>query len=592
LRGGLVAGPSNSTNWEIVRKTIVLGLWLLCIAGVSPAFPQLIYGVSSTHDSLFVVDSTSWSVTARRHCTLVGDSILGMHGLAFDPIGHGGYTVLTLNSSPNSRKLATIDWTNGICSVLGDLGDKFSAITFREDGQMLGVVHDNGNAAADLFLIDKMNANTSFATHFSNGDSGEVVCFHPDDAMLYHWSGSTNRVMEKLIANIPFSTPTPIPMSGSTSEIVGALDLGNQYFLVSDAAHQLRHVSADGLFGNVRMTTPVDFTGMLMPPTISLADAIVCIGDTVVVNFKGVAADSAFFDWNDSSMTTTFPAGTATHTYSTAGNYVIQVGLKNPFVGLDTLLSLNLRVNALPGVFLNPSHDTLVCLEDTLYIAATFGGTSRWFRNGILIPGPHTNVHPATLNGWYNMAKTNMNGCTDSAALGISVVFANQMPEPMIAYDSTDCPTIAFEAQFPFSSSWQWTFGDGGSSSDSLASHTYSSVGIYPVTLVTSNACKTDTAFSNISINCPIARPESFQRLVKVAPNPNSGNFILHLDLPAAKPLNYRILDMTGRECYSKIHPSPQRTWSEEVHSELPAGIYLLQIEAGPDKANFRMVVK
>jgi hypothetical protein len=54
-------------------------------------------------------------------------------------------------------------------------------------------------------------------------------------------------------------------------------------------------------------------------------------------------------------------------------------------------------------------------------LTGTSGGTSQWYLNGSPIVGATSNTYYATAAGVYNMTKTNLNGCSDSAATSITV---------------------------------------------------------------------------------------------------------------------------------------------------------------------------
>ncbi|MFC2140988.1 PKD domain-containing protein [Acidobacteriota bacterium] len=53
--------------------------------------------------------------------------------------------------------------------------------------------------------------------------------------------------------------------------------------------------------------------------------------------------------------------------------------------------------------------------------------------------------------------------------------------------------TVNFTDQSAMASSWSWDFGDGGTSTEENPTHTYTSSGVYTVTLTASNDCGSDT---------------------------------------------------------------------------------------------------
>lgn len=571
-------------------------LWSLLIGSLSShwASAQLMYGGSTTEDSIWGIDTTTWTISQRRQLSMPGYAILGTYGLAGDPISHETYALLNVSVFPNASMLVRVNLATGTCTPVGSLNARVSSITFRADGQLMGVVGDNGGAMAEqLFLIDKTTASTTLATPLGNGDSGEVISYNPLDAMLYHWSGNASMVWEKLPASSPYSPVTNLPTSGSPGgEVVGAISLGNHRFLVSSTGQSIRHLSGAGQYGNTLITTPTPLTGLVLPPQFTLSDATICLDETLNWDMKGIALDTAVYIWGDGHTTTVFPAGPATHSYAAPGNYSGFVGLKNSVVGLDTFASAFIRVNQLPPVSLFPSQDTLLCVEDTLLITGSFGGTSRWYRNGILIPGANTNQYYATQNGHYNMTKTNMNGCTDSAATGIKVTFANHVPTPSITYDDSNCPTIVFMHNDPYGTAWHWTFGDGGSSTASNPIHTYGAVGTYPLQVVATNGCYTDTAASSITISCPISADPAIIHAFSAHPNPSNGTFRLQGRIASPGEIHYCIHDLRGRILLDKKIVSTQPEWMDTVHLGEGAGIYLLTLDMGHTTRHLRLVIQ
>ncbi|MBX2972896.1 MAG: PKD domain-containing protein [Flavobacteriales bacterium] len=95
---------------------------------------------------------------------------------------------------------------------------------------------------------------------------------------------------------------------------------------------------------------------------------------------------------------------------------------------------------------------------------------------------------------------TDANGCTDSTAAWATV---NPMPEAGF----THAPIACAGAAFPFAdasngnTTWNWRFGDGGTSTDASPQHVYGSVGTYEVMLTvgTGAGCR-DSIMSTVEV--------------------------------------------------------------------------------------------
>ncbi|MBL0016859.1 MAG: PKD domain-containing protein [Bacteroidetes bacterium] len=578
---------------EKLRILLISSLLLTnCLIG-SRAYGQRLHMVSAATDSIWAIDTTAWSIAQRVKATMTGTTITGIQGLAFDPIGHDVFGLVTTTGQPNASILAQTNLATGVCTQVGNLGQSFAGIAFREDGQLVGVVADSDANAEKLYLIDKANGTTILATALGNGDAGEAISYRHDDQLLYHWSGNNLRIMEKLPATAPYSPVTNVPMTGAANaEVSAATYLGNGRFLLGNTTQDLQYVFATGLFLPPQMNLPFPASGLVFAPQFALSDDFFCVFDTISWNFGGIALDTVVYDWGDGTVESVFPAASRSHSYSIPGNYVTTASLKNATSGLDQMGVRNIQVKPLPPVSLNPGQDTVLCLADTLMITGSFGGTSQWYRNGSTISGANTNVHFATQNGWYNMTKRNQNGCIDSAAVGFSVIFATQTPTPMISVDTTDCPTLLFNSNDPIGNTWNWTFGDGSTGTGSNPSHTYSSIGTFTIGLVASNECFSASASSTAMVDCFIGLENSNAPHFAIVPNPNNGTFLLNAQMKSPSTLTFSLMDANGRIILQEKHFLGNHEWTQRIQLNAPKGIYLLRWQAGTSSGNQRIVIQ
>ncbi len=426
---------------------------------------------------MWSVDTSSYSVANRMGPTTAGFTVTKMQSINYDPVGHDVYIVYEVTGVAG-RLLGKMDVNTGVITQVGNLGMKFATISFRKDGQMFGVT-GNGQLPnpETLFLIDKNTAATTLAIALGNGADGEIISYNYDDDMFYHWSGNSTMVFEKFPANTPYTPVTNIPTVGvSSGETFGAIYLGNNNFIISNISSQFKHVNANGSYGNVLFNAPDDMRGMAMPPRFAFDADTVCPGDTVNwFLMPGQARDTAVYHWGDGTSTTVFPAGSASHVYASAGNFTTYAILKNDSVGEDTMTSAPIRIFALPLVNILPGADTLICLADSVNLVASNGGTSQWYMNGTLLAGDTVPTLTVTTNGWYNMTKTNLNGCSDSAAVGIRVTFGDQ-PFVDLGADSTICDgdTVCITLPTIPGETFLWSTGSTNNTECLMAAGAYS----------------------------------------------------------------------------------------------------------------------
>lgn len=463
-------------------RTLVLGLLASC-CWLGTHGQTLLYGASPFQDSLWAIDtSAAFTVAARMAPSLSGFSITGITGMAYDPCDHETYVIMKV-SGVSGRVLGRIDLSTAVCTQVGNLGDNFSSLTFDETGQLYGVTGDGSTVPETVYLIDKTNGNKTLLTALGNGADGEVICYNPFNGKMFHWSGNGTVIYEKFLKAAPF-TVTAINGSLGSGETFGALNLGPNRFLISTINSNFRYLDTLGTISGAFGSLPDDLRGVVMPPSFKFTEDTICAKETASFNYSGYTTDTVIYSWGDGTLDTIFPAAGATHTYLTQGTRTPRVILRNACNPADTVMTTSLVVLNIPAVALTPGLDTIMCFADTLHLVGTSGGTSQWLQNGAAIGGATTNQYNATVSGVYNMVKTNLNGCSDSASVGIHILFGDQ-PAADLTSDTTLCgqTTLCFTLVNPANVSYLWS--DGSTSATACAT----SSGLFGVMAMDSVGC-------------------------------------------------------------------------------------------------------
>jgi hypothetical protein len=249
-----------NTNIRFVRFTAAsFGLALL-----APAAHAQLYGTSSFQNQLWKLDMATGASLLANAMDVPSRTITGANSLTLDPTTGIAYAVVKA-SGVTGRLLITVDLDTGVGTEIGNLGDNFSSLAFRADGQLFGVTGDGATVPETLYLIDKANASATIATALGNGADGEVIAFNPRDGMLYHWSGNATLVFEKLVTEPPY-TVTDIPVIGTTSgETFGAVwDECTGVFITSNIGSAFNTFAPDGTVTPQFGTTPDDIRGMAL----------------------------------------------------------------------------------------------------------------------------------------------------------------------------------------------------------------------------------------------------------------------------------------------------------------------------------------
>jgi hypothetical protein len=208
----------------------------LLLCACAPAWAQL-YGASPFQNGpspenggLYVFDPDTLVWMDGRQIFLDGFTVTGTNSVTVHPnlappndALNGTVFAILKVSGVTGRVLATIDPDTGFATQVGNLGDNFASLTFREDGQLFGVTGDGATVPETLYLIDKTNASKTVAATLGNGADGESIAYNPVDNFIYHWSGNGTVAFEKLQSQAPYSGTT-IPIIGSTNgETFGAV---------------------------------------------------------------------------------------------------------------------------------------------------------------------------------------------------------------------------------------------------------------------------------------------------------------------------------------------------------------------------------
>ena len=132
--------------------------------------------------------------------------------------------------------------------------------------------------------------------------------------------------------------------------------------------------------------------------------------------------------------------------------------------------------------------------------------------------------------------------------------------------------------------SYEWDFGDGGTSNEESPMHQYAQTGIYTVTLTGYNVdCDLVETISKEVVVFVTTDVEELENQFKVSilPNPNDGNFILNFENIFNQKIEIELYDMGGRDMMRKAFDISNGNTSHSINlSHFPKGIYCLMIKS------------
>jgi hypothetical protein len=265
-------------HFGLIRAALLALPALLLFASVAAAetqgtTPQMYGGAPGSMvenlNEFYNIDIDTAVTNSTLAMSVPGRTITGLNSVTVDPTTGTLYGVIKA-ASVSGRLLITLDPTTGIGVEVGNLGDNFSSLAFRADGQLFGLTGDGAAVPETLYLIDKANATKVVARTLGNGADGEVFAYNPYDKHFYHWSGNIAQVYERVQSVAPYAV-TNIPITGATNgEVFGAVwDCRNNEFVVSNIISRLQTFSPDGTAGapyGATLSDEVRGLALVMPP--------------------------------------------------------------------------------------------------------------------------------------------------------------------------------------------------------------------------------------------------------------------------------------------------------------------------------------
>lgn len=179
--------------------------------------------------------------------------------------------------------------------------------------------------------------------------------------------------------------------------------------------------------------------------------------------------------------------------------------------GTDTAsITVHITITPLPVINIAAAQGTTLCgTGATLPLTISSGNGFAWTRNGLPVGG-NTNTFIVRETGIYTVVVTDANGCAAQASNNITV---NAVPQPKAAFTfasyCVNTPVlINNRSAVTGAASYQWSDGNGNTSSLVVPSFSYAQPGSYPLKLkISSSDCplSPDSITQIINIEKPVA---------------------------------------------------------------------------------------
>ncbi len=276
------------------------------------------------------------------------------------------------------------------------------------------------------------------------------------------------------------------------------------------------------------------------------------------------------------------------YTYSTAGTYTVTLIVTNPY-GTDTVTQ-QIVISSLTADF-TVSEDTVDTGENVIFTDNSPGATTwDWdFGDGFSSSSQNT-FHDYVLPGTYTvvLTVTNSSGCVGQKALQIVVLDCSVNPQTGSITGPVNVNASAtgnYSVTFNSGSTYNWTIIGGNQTSGGQTNFItvqWDSSGLGQITVVETDSigCTGDPVTLIVTIG-PVGiddQSASWQNQLKVYPNPNTGEFILDMNLPENTNLSIYLYNFTGQLIQSEEIGKVNGNYIQQMDlSGYAKGIYYVQ---------------
>ncbi|OJV52913.1 MAG: hypothetical protein BGO31_03935 [Bacteroidetes bacterium 43-16] len=300
-------------------------------------------------------------------------------------------------------------------------------------------------------------------------------------------------------------------------------------------------------------------------------DTAVCANETLQLN---AGNQGATYLWSNNTTAQTIDV-------TTPGQYSVTVTNNFNCIARDTI---NVTHLAIPVVDLGA--DTAICPSRPLTLDAQNPGAAYLWNNGNT--GQTLIVDQV---GTYAVAVTNADQCTGTDTINVSFVPAIANLgfdfEPLFNIQPGRVKFTPIDINPDYT--YTWNFGDGNTSTQTIAQHDYTVSGDYVVTLNVSDGCADSLETLEIRVDLftsSVSRVKQSDLSVKIYPNPTSSVLNVVLETENTHINKLSIFNLLGQNV-TTIVPATKNTKQQEIQlSNLASGAYLIKIETDKGTVN------
>lgn len=215
------------------------------------------------------------------------------------------------------------------------------------------------------------------------------------------------------------------------------------------------------------------------------------------------------------------------------------------------------------------------------------GGTAPYFiswNNG-MTGSPITGLTPGT----YTPLIADANGCT-STGTSVTITTTGSVPTAGFTATVAGLGVVNFTNTATGATSYNWNFGDAGTSTQANPSHTYATNGTFQVSLIVTNPCGSDTFTQEVVIT-GVAIENGLLANMSAYPNPASDVLNVSFTNADLKDISLVLYDAKGQIVAEKNIGNIAGNVTETLNiSSLSKGIYMLAVRSGQNAAYTKII--
>lgn len=177
------------------------------------------------------------------------------------------------------------------------------------------------------------------------------------------------------------------------------------------------------------------------------------------------------------------------------------------------------------------------------------------------------------------------------------VTLTQQTGGPLAAFSYTmnNGTQVQFNNPPNITNTYQWYFGDGSSSTNQNPAHVYTTNGQFPVTLIVSSDCGSDTTMHLVTVNSVGIEESAIAALgYSIYPNPLAESAAISYYLPEKTEVDFELYNTIGEKIYG-ISKGVQDTGHYEFNFDtrnisLHSGVYIMQLKTKNKTASIRLI--